>query len=132
MTLTAEDLVSAVYLSTPPLTGPQLSIWQIDERPERCIDVEGSPRAAKSWGIGFWIWKLVWKYPGIQVFYCRYKDDDLVTLRDVWGKVSVYFPDYLQPQWNSSDQSWDFPNRSRVLLSTLRVSEGATAAAIPG
>ncbi len=70
-----------------------MAIFQIDQRPERCIDVEGSPRAAKSWGIGFWIWKLVWTYPGIQVFYCRYKDDDLVTLPEVWSKVSVYFPD---------------------------------------
>lgn len=126
------DSAPAIEIHLPPLTGPQMAIFQIDERPERCIDVEGSPRAAKSWGIGFWIWKLVWKYPGIQVFYCRYKDDDLVTLRDVWSKVSVYFPDYLQPTWNSSDQSWDFPNKSRVLLSSLRVSEGATAAAIHG
>ena len=122
----------AIEIHLPTLTGPQYAIYQIDEREERCIDVEGSPRSAKSWGIGFWIWKLVYKYPGIQVFYCRYKDDDLVTLRDVWSKVSVYFPDYLQPKWNSSDQSWDFPNHSRVLLSSLRVSEGATAAAIHG
>jgi len=119
-------------LTMPPLTGPQMRILQIDEQPARCVDVEGAPRSAKSWGIGFWIWKLVYKYPGIQVFYCRYKDDDLVTLRDVWSKVSVYFPPYLQPKWNSSDQSWDFPNKSRVLLSSLRVSEGATAAAIHG
>lgn len=122
----------ATVLTLPPMTGPQMQILQIDERPERCIDVEGSPRSAKSWGVGFWIWKLVYKYPGIQIFYCRYKDDDLVTLRDVWGKVSVYFPSYLQPAWNSSDQSWDYPNGSRVLLSSLRVSEASTAAAIHG
>lgn len=122
----------AIEIHLPTLTGPQYAIYQIDEQDARCVDVEGSPRSAKSWGIGFWIWKLVYKYPGIQVFYCRYKDDDLVTLRDVWSKVSVYFPVYLQPKWNSSDQSWDFPNKSRVLLSSLRVSEGATAAAIHG
>ena len=124
--------VPSIEIHLPTLTGPQYAIYQIDEQDARCIDVEGSPRSAKSWGIGFWIWKLVYKYPGIQVFYCRYKDDDLVTLRDVWSKVSVYFPPYLQPKWNSSDQSWDFPNKSRVLLSSLRVSEGATAAAIHG
>lgn len=123
---------SSVEINLPALTGPQMQIWTLDERPERCIDVEGSPRSAKSWGVGFWIWKLVYTYPGIQIFYCRYKDDDLVTLRDVWAKVSVYFPQYLHPKWNSSDQSWDFPNQSRVLLSSLRVSEGATAAAIHG
>ena len=122
----------AIEIRLPDMTGPQMAILQIDEQDARCVDVEGAPRSAKSWGIGFWIWKLVYKYPGIQVFYCRYKDDDLVTLRDVWSKVSVYFPVYLQPQWNSSDQSWDFPNGSRVLLSSLRVSEGATAAAIHG
>ena len=119
-------------LQLPPMTGPQIDILQIDERQERCWDVEGSPRSAKSWGIGFWIWKLAYKYPGIQVFYCRYKDDDLVTLRDVWAKVSVYFPGYLHPKWNGSDQSWDFANGSRVLVSSLKVSEGADASAIHG
>jgi hypothetical protein len=125
-------MLTSQEIELPPLTGPQMRIVTIDEQEARCVDVEGSPRSAKSWGIGFWIWKLVYKYPGIQVFYCRYKDDDLVTLRDVWAKVSVYFPSYLQPLWNSTDQSWDFPNASRVLLSSLRVSEGATAAAIHG
>lgn len=124
--------MSTAVVTLPLLTGPQMRIVRLDEQSARCIDVEGAPRSAKSWGIGFWIWKLVYRYPGIQVFYCRYKDDDLVTLRDVWSKVSVYFPEYLQPKWNSSDQSWDFPNHSRVLLSSLRVSEGATDAAIHG
>jgi hypothetical protein len=121
-----------VRLELPPLTGPQIEILQIDQRPERCWDVEGAPRSAKSWGVGFWIWKLAYQYPGIQVFYCRYKDDDLVTLRDVWAKVSVYFPGYLHPHWNGGDQSWDFANGSRVLLSSLKVSEGADASAIHG
>src|SRR5690349_4917354 len=107
-----------------------MSICTIDEQPERCIDVEGSPRSAKSWGIGFWIWKLVYTYPGIQIFYCRYKDDDLKTLRDVWDKVRVFFPPYLQPSWNTEFDSWDFKNKSRVYISSLRVSEGATADAI--
>lgn len=109
-----------------------MSIWQIDEQDARCIDVEGSPRSAKSWGIGFWIWKLVYTYPGIQIFYCRYKDDDLKTLRDVWDKVRVFFPPYLQPSWNTEFDSWDFKNKSRVYISSLRVSEGATADAIHG
>lgn len=121
-----------VELYLPELTGPQMQIWQLDEQDYRCIDVEGSPRSAKSWGIGFWIWKLVYKYPGIQIFYCRYKDDDLKTLRDVWDKVRVYFPEYLQPKWNTEFDSWDFANRSRVYISSLRVSEGATADAIHG
>lgn len=116
----------------PELTAPQGDICSIDERPERCWDVEGAARSAKSWGIGFWMWKLVYKYPGIQVFYCRYKDDDLVTLRDVWAKVGVHFPGYLHPSWNSSDASWDFKNGSRVFLSSLRVSEGADAEAVHG
>ena len=122
----------SLTLNLPPMTGPQMDILQIDERPERCWDVEGAARSAKSWGIGFWIWKLVYKYPGIQVFYCRYKDDDLVTLRDVWAKVSVYFPGYLHPKWNGSDWSWDFDNGSRVFLSSLKVSEAADAEAIHG
>ena len=121
-----------VPIPLPPLTGPQMEIFTLDAVAERCIDVEGSPRSAKSWGIAFWIWKLAWLYPGIQVFYCRYKDDDLVTLRDVWSKVSAYFPGYLHPKWNSTDQAWDFPNGSRVLLSSLKVSEGADASAIHG
>lgn len=109
-----------------------MAIWRIDETDYRCIDVEGSPRSAKSWGIGFWIWKLVYQYPGIQIFYCRYKDDDLKTLRDVWDKVRVFFPPYLQPSWNTEFDSWDFANKSRVYISSLRVSEGATADAIHG
>lgn len=127
------NAAEAVQISLPPLTGPQIAIWKLDELDDvRCVDVEGSPRSAKSWGIGFWIWKLVYTYPGIQIFYCRYKDDDLKTLRDVWDKVRVYFPVYLHPRWNTEFDSWDFPNKSRVYISSLRVSEGATADAIHG
>lgn len=130
-----------VRLYLPPLTGPQMQIVTIHERPERCVDVEGSPRSAKSWGIAFWIWVLVYLFPGIQIFYCRYKDDDLKTLRDVWAKVSVYFPSYLQPIWNAKEEAWDFPNGawigdvwtgSRVYLSSLRVAEAMTADAVHG
>jgi hypothetical protein len=132
---------AAIEIALPPMTGPQVQILTIDEQPERCWDVEGSPRAAKSWGVGFWIWKLAFKYPGIQIFYSRYKDDDLKTLRDVWAKVSVYFPAYLQPTWNAKEEAWDFPNGewvgdvytgSRVYLSSLRVAEAQTAAAVHG
>ena len=132
---------SVAEIQLPELTGPQMRIWGIDEQPERCWDVEGSPRSAKSWGTAFWIWKLVFRYPGIQIFYCRYKDDDLKTLRDVWAKVSVYFPQYMQPQWNAKEEAWDFPNGewkgdvysgSRVYLSSLRVAEAMTDDAVHG
>lgn len=96
-------------IELPELTGPQLQICSIDERPERCWDVEGAPRSAKSWGVAFWIWKLALRYPGIQIFYCRYKDDDLKTIYEVWSKVSVFFPQYLQPTSNTKFDSWDFP-----------------------
>lgn len=123
------------------MTGPQIEILQIDERPERCWDVEGAPRSAKSWGIGFWIWKLAYAYPGIQVFYCRYKDEGLIQLRDVWNKIAIHFPEYLHAKWNSQDQAYDFPNGrwigdvytgSRVFLSSLKVSESSGSAAIHG
>lgn len=123
------------------MTAPQIDILQIDEQPESWHDVEGSPRSAKSWGIGFFMWKLAYKYPGIQIFYSRYKDDDLKTLRDVWAKVSVFFPTYLHAQWNATEEAWDFPNGewvgevytgSRVYLSSLRVSEAMTADAVHG
>jgi len=128
-------------LTMPPLTGPQMQIMRIDEQDVRCVDVEGSPRSAKSWGVGFWLWKLVYRFPGIQIFYCRYKDDDLKTLHEVWGKVSVFFPSYLQPTWNTKFESWDFPNGewvgdvytgSRVLISSIRVAEAMVADAIHG
>lgn len=131
----------ATILTMPPLTGPQMQIMRIDEQDVRCVDVEGSPRSAKSWGVAFWMWKLCYKDPGIQVFYCRYKDDDLKTLRDVWAKVSVFFPGYLQPTWNAKEEAWDFPNGewigdvytgSRVILSSLRVAEAMTADAVHG
>ena len=122
-----------VALHLPPLTGPQIDIVQIDERPERCWDVEGAARSAKSWGIGFWIWKLAYQYPGIQIFYCRYKDDNLSTLFDVWAKVSVYFPGYLQPgPWNSREGCFDFANGSRVYVSSLRVAEAIDDEAVHG
>lgn len=133
--------VLATQLLMPPLTGPQMQIMRIDEIDVRCVDIEGSPRSAKSWGVGFWLWKLAYKYPGIQVFYCRYKDDDLKTLRDVWAKVSVFFPSYLQPSWNAKEEAWDFPNGewigdvytgSRVILSSLRVAEAMTQDAVHG
>ena len=126
-------VTDAVTLQLPPMTGPQIEILQIDECLERCWDVEGAARSAKSWGIVFWIWKLVYQYPGIQIFYCRYKDDDLKTLRDVWDKVRGYFPGYLHPTWNTDFDSWDFPRAgSRVYLSSLKVSEAADAEAIHG
>jgi hypothetical protein len=130
-----------VEIDLPPMTAPQVDILQIDEQPESWHDVEGSPRSAKSWGVGFLIWKLAYKYPGIQLFYCRYKDDDLKTLRDVWAKISVFFPTYLHAQWNAKEEAWDFPNGewvgdvytgSRVYLSSLRVSEAMTADAVHG
>jgi hypothetical protein len=124
-----------------PLTRPQMAIWRIDEDDDRCIDVEGSPRSAKSWGIARWIWKLAYSYPGIQIFYCRYKDDDLKTLRDVWAKTAAQFPDALHPTWNTKEEAWDYPNGewkgdvysgSRVYLSSLRVAEAMTADAVHG
>lgn len=130
-----------VTIPLPPLTGPQLRICRMHELPERCWDIEGAPRSAKSWGVGFWIWLLAYLYPGIHIFYCRYKDDDLKTLREVWGKVSARFPDYLQPKWNTKEEAWDFPNGewrgdvysgSRVYLSSLRVAEAMTADAVHG
>lgn len=125
-------MAESVEIQLPELTGPQMRIVRIDEVDCRCVDVEGSARSAKSWGAVFWIWKLAWKYPGIQVFYCRYKDDDLKTLRDVWEKVSVHFPSYLQPTWNTEFDSWDFKNKSRVYISSLRVSEAQTSESIHG
>ena len=130
-----------VTLTLPPMTGPQIEIIQLDECAERCIDIEGAPRSAKSWGVAFWIWVLAWKYPGIQIFYCRYKDEGLIQLRDIWSKVSVFFPGYLHAKWNSADQAYDFPNGewigeaytgSRVFLSSLKVAEGMDTAAIHG
>lgn len=130
-----------VEIELPPLTAPQMDILSIDEQPERCHDVEGSPRAAKSWGVGFLIRKLAFKYPGIQIFYSRYKDEGLIQLRDVWSKVEAHFPPFLHAKWNASEQAWDFPNGewvgevytgSRCYLSSLKVSEAMDAAAIHG
>lgn len=130
-----------IRIDLPAVTGPQLQILRIHEREERFWDVEGAPRSAKSWGVAIWIWLLVYLYPGIHIFYCRYKDDDLKTLREVWGKVAARFPSYLQPTWNSREESWDFPNGewkgdtysgSRVYLSSLRVAEASTTEAVHG
>lgn len=128
-------------IALPPMSAPQIEILTIDEFEARCIDIEGAPRSAKSWGVGFLIWKLAYRYPGIQIFYCRYKDEGLIQLRDVWSKVSVFFPPYLHAKWNSKDQAYDFPNGSwvgdvytgsRVFLSSLKVSEGGNTAAVHG
>jgi hypothetical protein len=123
----------AATLLMPPLTGPQMRIVRLDEqRVARAIDIEGSPRSAKSWGAGFFAWKLALRYPGIQVFYTRYQEHGLIQLRDVWSKVSVHFPEYLHPRWNSKDECWDFPNGewigevytgSRVFLSPIKSTE---------
>ncbi len=123
----------ASQIDLPPMTGPQVSILRIDERSETFWDVEGSPRAAKSWGVGFLIWKLAYQYPGIAIFYARYREKHLSQLREVWGKVSAYFPQALQPVWNAQDQCYDFPNGavgpsgvfsgSRVFLSGIKPSD---------
>jgi len=113
----------ATVLTLPPLTGPQMQIVTLDEQPNRCVDVEGSPRSAKSWGAGFLIWKLALKYPGIQIFYARYQEQGLIQLRDVWTKVGAHWPPYLQPQWNSRDECYDFPTGSRVFLSPIKSTE---------
>lgn len=133
--------MDSTQIALPPVTGPQLQILRIHEREERFWDVEGAPRSAKSWGAAIWIWLLVYLFPGIHIFYCRYKDDDLKTLREVWGKVSALFPSYLQPVWNTKEESWDFPNGewrgevysgSRVYLSSLRVAEATTSESVHG
>lgn len=137
----AATIAGPIQIQIPPVTGPQLQILRIHEREERFWDVEGAPRSAKSWGVGFWIWVLAYLFPGIHIFYCRYKDDDLKTLREVWGKVAARFPDYLQPTWNTKEEAWDFPNGewrndvysgSRVYLSSLRVAEARTDEAVHG
>jgi hypothetical protein len=120
-------------IELPPSTRPQMAIWAIDEQDATFIDVEGSPRSAKSWGIARWIWKLAYKYRGINIFYSRYREQNLSQLREVWGKVAVQFPAYLHPAWNAKDQCWDFPNGewlsedvftgSRVYLSPIKSSD---------
>lgn len=128
----AAVLPPVTALSLPPLTKPQMEIFHLDEAGARCVDIEGSPRSAKSWGAGFLIWKLALKYPGIQIFYGRYLDQGLIAVRDIWAKVSVWFPEYLHPPWNSKDECWDFPNGrwigevytgSRVFLSSIKATE---------
>lgn len=113
----------AAVLELPEMTGPQIEIIEADER---VVLVEGSPRSAKSWGAAFKIWILCWSHPGIQVFYCRYKDEDVFgQLRDLWLKVCAFFPDYLQPTWKAQEGAWDFPNGSRVYMRSLKVSTEA-------
>jgi hypothetical protein len=95
--------------------------------------IEGSPRSAKSWGVAAKIHLLALQYPGIQIFYSRYKDESLGQLRDVWQKVQMLFPEWSWPAWNSSDQSWDYPNPegtprgqswgSKVWLSSIKSSD---------
>lgn len=113
----------AATLTLPPLTGPQMQIVALDEQSDRCIDIEGSPRSAKSWGVAFLIWKLALKYPGIQIFYSRYQEQGLIQLRDVLVKVGVHWPVYLQPTWNSKDECYDWPNGSRMFLSPIKSTE---------
>lgn len=110
-------------IELPAMTGPQIAIL---EAVERVVLVEGSPRSAKSWGAGFKIWMLAWQHPGIQMFYCRYKDEDVFgQLRDLWLKVCEFFPSYLQPKWSASEGAWDFPNGSRLYMRSLKVSTEA-------
>jgi hypothetical protein len=105
------------------MTGPQVEIL---EAQERIILVEGSPRSAKSWGVAFKIWMLCWQHAGIQIFYCRYKDEDVFgQLRDLWLKVCEFFPEYLQPKWSAAEGAYDFPNGSRVYMRSLKVSTEA-------
>lgn len=108
-------------IALPPMTGPQIALL---EATERYVEFEGSPRSAKSWGACFKIWKLVYEHPGIQIYYCRYKDQDVRgQLMDLWSKVAVFFPAYLQPAWDSALEAWNFPNGSRVYLRSLKTSE---------
>lgn len=139
--MTTATTAEPLQIALPPMTGPQIDILTIDTQPERCHDVEGSPRSAKSWGIGFWLYKLAYTYPGIQLFYCRYKDEGLAQLLDVWGKVSAHFPIELRPTWNTKFGCYDFPNGehkgdvftgSRMYVSSLRVAEAMTADAVHG
>ena len=114
------------------MTGPQMQILALDECQDTYIDVEGAPRSAKSWGVGFWIRKLAYQYPGIQIFYCRYKDEALIQLRDVWQKVDAYFPPAFRPRWNTTDACYEFVTGSRCFLSSLRVTEQLTSDAAHG
>ncbi len=42
---------------------------------------------------------------------------------DIWAKVAVFFPAYLQPTWEGSSETWNFPNGSRVYMRSLKSSE---------
>ncbi len=107
-------------ISLPAMTGPQIEIL---EATERVVVVEGSPRSAKSWGAAFKLWLLAWQHPGIQMYYCRYKDEDVFgQLRDLWLKVCAFFPEYMQPVWDAQAGAYDWPNGSRVYMRSLKVS----------
>jgi len=110
-------------IQLPALTGPQMEIL---EATERCICIEGAVRSAKSTGVGFKLWQLVYTHPGIQIMYARWKDEDVqVQLKDLWRQVAAWFPEYLQPTWNATEQAYDFPNESRVYIRSLRSSDEA-------
>jgi len=114
---------SPELIHLPPMTGPQV---EIQEAAERVVLVEGSPRSAKSWGAAFKLIGLAWLHPGIQMFYCRYKDEDVFgQLRDLWLKVCEFFPEYMRPVWSAQEGAWDFKNGSRVYMRSLKVSTEA-------
>lgn len=112
-------------IALPPMTGPQIALLEaVRVDGPRYVELEGSPGSAKSWGGGFLIWKLAYEHPGIQMLYCRYKDQDVRgQLMGIWEQVSVFFPSYLQPTWDAASESWMFPNGSRCYMHSLKSSE---------
>ena len=98
--------MDSTEIALPEMTGPQLEIL---EATDRAVLAEGSPRSAKSWGACFKIWMLALQHPGIRILYGREHGKGLGALREIWGYVAPFFPDYLQPVWNPTEQAWDFP-----------------------
>ncbi len=117
--------VATEPIALPPMTGPQIALLEaVHVDGPRYVELEGSPGSAKSWGGAFLIWKQAYEHPGIQMLYCRYKDQDVRgQLMGIWEQVSVFFPSYLQPTWESASESWIFPNGSRCYMHSLKSSE---------
>jgi hypothetical protein len=118
-------MLATEQIALPPMSGPQIALLEA-VRPDgyRYVELEGSPGSAKSWGGAFLIWKLAYEHPGIQLLYCRYKDQDVRgQLMGIWEQVAVFFPAYLQPTWDPPTESWRFPNGSRCYMHSLKSSE---------
>lgn len=87
------------------------------------IDFEGAVRAGKTTVVLLKALDWAQRYPGICMFFARWKEDDAKA--QIKARVKELWPETFLGPWNADEHCYDCANGSRVYIRGLKPSEDA-------